>query len=196
MGDLAYPVQAVINSSILLSDGTRIGEFDEVFDIYSYKPGLVESADQLAPPRGVFCGSGAGQPLISLERAGMAWPQRFSVRVEASSSRSTNWQKFHLRYETRGERNTKRIRYDYLPTAGADYQTVIHDYGSDLTYRIDRRTGLCKIDRGVGFPDVNPLRDPISFFIKYEEDILTARGDVWEINGIRSKRYSNAIQFL
>ncbi|CAF2262284.1 unnamed protein product [Rotaria magnacalcarata] len=188
VGDFAHPVQALIQASALYPNGTRIGEFDEVFDVYAYRPGIVESAEQLAPPRGVFCNSGVGQQLVSLRDAGISWPERFNVRVEASSSRNTDIQKFHLRYDRGRERNTKRIRYDYLPRNGGDYVSVIHDYGANLTYNIDRRVGTCIIKRGVEVLDVSPTRDPVSFFIKYENELISSRERQWEYNGIRPCR--------
>ncbi|CAF3300199.1 unnamed protein product [Rotaria socialis] len=188
VGDFAHPIQALINASILYPNGSQFQEFDEVFDVYAYRPGIVESAEQLVPPKGVFCNSGVGQQLVSLRDAGISWPERFTVRVEASSSRSADIQKFHLRYDRGRERNTKRIRYDYLPRNGGDYVSVIHDYGTNLTYNIDRRVGTCIIKRGVDFPDVSPTRDPVSFFIKHENELISSRDRLWEYNGLRTCR--------
>ncbi len=189
VGDLAVPIQAIINASFVMPNGTQAIEVDEIFNVHSYRPGIVESSDQLAPPKGVFCDSGANQNLISLYDAGIEWPERFSVRVEASSSRSGQWQRFHLRYDNFQERGRRRIRYDYLPPGGEDYQSVIHDYGDNLTFIIDRRTGSCKINRGVEYPDVSPIRDPIGFFIKHERRfIFRERNRVWESNGLRRKK--------
>ncbi|CAF1004788.1 unnamed protein product [Rotaria sordida] len=188
VGDLAYPVQAIINASVLLPNGTQLGEFDEVFNVYAYRPGIIETTDQLAPPKGVFCASGSDQNLESLQDARIQWPERFSVRVDASSSRTPRWQRFHLRYDRGRERGSKRIRYDYSPGDGEDFESVIHDYGDNLTYIIDRRVGSCKINRGVEYPDVSPNRDPASFFIKHESRFFESRDKVWEFNGFRSCR--------
>ena len=194
VGDLAIPIQAIINISLVLPNGTQVVEVDEIFNVHSYRPGIIESAEQLAPPKGVFCDSGPDQNLISLHDAGIEWPERFTVRVEASSSRSGQWQRFHLRYDHLQERGPRRIRYDYLPPGSEDFQSVIHDFGDNLTYIIDRQTGLCQINRGVEYPDVSPTRDPIGFFIKHERRfIFRGRNRAWEFNGYRRKRKRNSL---
>ncbi|CAF4837002.1 unnamed protein product, partial [Rotaria magnacalcarata] len=58
-------------------------------------------------------------------------------------------------------------------------------YGANLTYNIDRRVGTCIIKRGVEVLDVSPTRDPVSFFIKYENELISSRERQWEYNGIR-----------
>ena len=190
VGNMAVPVQAIINASISFENGTQAVEFDEVFNVHAYRPGIIESTDQLAPPKGVFCKYNGSQSLATLSEIGIEWPDRFSVRVEASSSRSAQWQRFHLRYDRGGQRRGRRIRYDYLPAGSEDYRSVIHDYGENLTYSIDLRTGACGIGRLVPMPDVNPILNPIEFFIKYERDIISNnRGRVWEFNGYRGKHY-------
>lgn len=188
VGNMAVPVQAIINASFSFENGTQVAEFDEVFNVHSYRPGIIESTDQLAPPKGVFCKYNGTQTLASLSEIGIEWPDHFSVRVEASSSRSAQWQRFHLRYDRGRGRAGRRIRYDYLPTGSEDYRSVIHDYGENLTYSIDRRTGACGIGRLVPMLDVNPIRNPIEFFIKYERDFISNNpGKVWEFNGFRCK---------
>ncbi|CAF3370471.1 unnamed protein product [Rotaria sp. Silwood1] len=193
VGDIAFPVQAIINASVAFPNGTQVIEFDEIFNVYAYRPGIIENPTQLAPPKGVFCAFGPSQTLMSLQQAGIRWPDRFSVRVDASTSRNTRWQRFHLRYDRGRERGSRRIRYDYLPNDGEDFESIIHDFSDDLTYIIDRRTGTCKINRGVEYPDVNPIRDPASFFIKNEDRFFNSRDAVWEFNGYRPCR-GNAIQ--
>ncbi|CAF1537295.1 unnamed protein product [Adineta steineri] len=189
VGDLAVPIRAIINASVIFANGTQFAEVDEIFNVHSYRPSIIESNDQLSPPKGVFCDSGFGQHLISLRDAGIEWPERFSVRVEASTSRSEQWQRFHVRYQ-HPERGPRRIRYDYLPPGSTeDFQSIIHDFGDNLTYIIDHRVGSCKINRGVEYPDVNPILDPIGFFIKHERRfIYRGRDPIWELNGVRSCR--------
>jgi len=189
VGDLAVPVQALISASILMPNGTQAFEFDEVFNVLSYRPGIVESSDQLSPPKGVFCKSGNDQNLVSLQDVGIDWPDRFNVRVDASTSRSNRWRTFHLRYDEGQERGSRRLRYDYLPPGAEDYESVIHDYTENLTYVIDRRLGSCKIRRGVELLDVSPTVDPIGFFIRNEARfIFRQRAKVWEFNGYRGCR--------
>jgi hypothetical protein len=182
----AVPVQGIFNTSISLPNGTQVVEFDAIYNIYSYRFGIVESNDQLVPPKGIFCNSGPNQNLISLQDAGIQWPVRFGVRVEASTSRSSAWRGFHLRYERDRDSNSRRIRYDYIPPGAEDFQTVIHDYDANITYIIDRGIGSCTIQRGVEVPDVDPVQDPIRFFIKNEERFLYRSDDkIWEFNGFR-----------
>ncbi|CAF1132309.1 unnamed protein product [Adineta ricciae] len=188
VGDFAVPIQAIINASISFPNGTQAAEVDEIFNIHNYRPGIVESSDQLTPPKGVFCDSGLGQNLISLRDAGITWPDRFTVRVEASSSRSAQWQRFHLRYD-HPERGPRRIHYDFLPPGSEHYQSIIHDFGDNLTYTIDHSVGTCKITRGTESPDVDPIVDPIGFFIKNERRfIYRERERIWEFNGYRPCR--------
>ncbi|UJR30727.1 hypothetical protein I4U23_018247 [Adineta vaga] len=189
VGQYAHPIQAEITGSLDLPNGTQIAEVDELYNVISYRPYILETADALAPPKGVFCNSGPGQSLISLRDIGAGWPNRFSVRVEASTSRSERWQRFHLRYDSGRDGNSKRLRYDYAPPGSEDFVSVIHDYANDITYTIDRRAGACHVNRSVDIPDVSPTRDPIEFFIKNEARfIFDPPANAWEYNGFRSCR--------
>ena len=189
--DTAIPIHAIISASISFPNGTQAVEVDEIFNIHSYKPGITESSSQLAPPKGVFCSSGPGQNLISLRDAGIEWPARFSVRVEALSSRSTGWQRFHLRYDRGFSGGSKRIRYDYLPPGAEDYKSIIYDFDTNLTYTIDRHLGSCQINSGTEVPDVNPSVNPIGFFIKHENRFVSLPPlNSWESNGYRGKSNS------
>ena len=146
---------------------------------------FIETVEQLAPPKGVFCYN-AGQTLGSLAEIQVNWPDRFSVRVDASSSRSAQWQRFHLRYNRR-EGYGRIIRYDYLPPGSQDYRSVIHDYSTNVSYFIDLQTGNCRVRNSLEFFDVSPIRDPIDFFIKHDDIFILNRDDkIWEYNGIRS----------
>ncbi|CAF1146888.1 unnamed protein product [Adineta steineri] len=193
VGELAYPVQAIISASVDFPNGTQALEVDEVFNVLSYKPYIVETSVQLAPPKGVFCKTGEGQDLISLSDAHISWSNRFSVRVEASTSLSVQRQGFHIRYDSGRDGSSRRLRYDWQPPGSEDYQSVIHDYGNELTYTIDRRVGSCKIDAGTNIDDVNPGSNPIAFFIKNEAMFLYSPPEkAWEFNGLRACR-GNAI---
>ncbi|CAF0962698.1 unnamed protein product [Adineta ricciae] len=194
VGEYAHPIQADISGSFDFPNGTQIAEVDELYNVISYRSGIAESSSQLAPPKGVFCGSGQGQALVSLRDVGAGWPNRFSVRVEASTSRSTEWQRFHLRYDSGRDGSSRRLRYDYTPPGAEDFVSVIHDYANQLTYTIDRRAGSCRINRTVDIPDVSPTRDPIEFFIKNEgRFIFNPPENAWEFNGFRACR-GNTIQ--
>jgi hypothetical protein len=191
VGEYAVPIHASIKASYVLPNGTQMAEVDEVFNVLSYRPYILETASALSPPKGVFCSSGSGQELISLGDAGVEWPNRFSVRVEASTSRTTEWQRFHLRYDNGRDRDggSRRLRYDYMPPGAEDYHTVIHDYGNDLTYSIDRRVGSCRIRSGIRLPDVNPVIDPIRFFVENEDRFIYSPPEKkWERNGFRGKK--------
>ncbi|CAF4738921.1 unnamed protein product, partial [Rotaria sp. Silwood2] len=87
----AVPVQALVSASVVFPNDTQAFEVDEVFNVLSFRPGIMETADALAPPKGVFCASGPGQTLVSLKDVGVSWPNRFSVRVDTSTSRSSRW---------------------------------------------------------------------------------------------------------
>ncbi|CAF5002684.1 unnamed protein product [Rotaria sp. Silwood1] len=185
----AIPVQALISASVVFPNGTQAVEFDEVFNILSFRPGITETADALAPPKGVFCASGPGQTLVSLTDVGVSWPNRFSVRVDTSTSRSSRWQRFHLRYDQGRDGGSRRIRYDFMPPGSEDFQSIIHDYSDNVTYIIDQRVGSCKINAGVYVPDVSPISDPIRFFVKHEAYfIFNPPRNAWEYNGFRSCR--------
>jgi hypothetical protein len=182
---LAVPVHALINASIVNSDNIEVERYDATYNVYSYKSKVVETGDYFVPPRGVFC---KNENLKTLEEFGIQWPDYFSVRVEASTSRSTQWQRFHLRYDHNRQFNVRRLRYDYTPPGVQDFLSVIHDYGDNLTYTIDRTIGTCHISRGVEYPDVDPIRDPIGFFLKHEDQfIFNSRDRIWNFNGNRCK---------
>jgi len=188
VGDLGVPIQAVINGSFVFPNNTQRFEFDEVFNVLSFQPSLIQTTYQITPPRGVFCDNVRPQDLVSLRDVGIRWPYRFNVRIEASTSRSTDWQRFHLFYHRGDGDSSSRLRYDYLPQGSEDYQSVIHDYTDNLTYIIDRRLGTCQINRGVEIPDVNPLVDPIRFFVKNEATFLfNPPENAWEKKGSRRK---------
>ncbi|CAF5102569.1 unnamed protein product, partial [Rotaria sp. Silwood1] len=133
---------------------------------------IMEYSNELSPPKGVFCASGPGQNLVSLKDAGVGWPNHFSVRVEASTSRLSQWERFHLHYDQGREGASRRLRYDYMPPGAEDFQSVIHDYTDNLTYIMDLRVGSCKINNGVEIPDVSPVSDPIRFFVKNEAQFI------------------------
>ncbi|CAF3591913.1 unnamed protein product, partial [Rotaria sp. Silwood1] len=185
----AIPVQALVSASVVFPNGTQAFEVDEVFNVLSFRPGIIETTDALAPPKGVFCASGPGQTLVSLKDVGVSWPNRFSVRVDTSTSRSSRWQRFHLRYDQGRDGGSRRLRYDFMPPGSEDFQSIIHDYSDNLTYIIDQRIGSCKINAGVYIPDVNFIYDPIRFFVKHEAHfIFNPPENAWEFNGFRSCR--------
>jgi hypothetical protein len=191
VNDMAVPVQGLVSASIVSPDGTQNIEIDEVFNILSYKPGIIETPDSLAPPKGVFCSNSESiQNLVSLSEVGVSWPRRFSVRIDVSTSRSSQWQTFHLRIDQNRER--KRIRYDYVPTGEEDFRTIILDYKDNLTYSIDRQLGSCVITTGTEYPDVSPTRKPIEFFIKHENMLISKPMEkAWEFNGYRSEFFND-----
>ncbi len=189
VGDMSVPIQAFINRSSVYPNNTQIAVVEQVFNVLSYRPHLIESTNPLTPPKGVSC-NGIPQPqLVSLSDVGIRWPYRFNVRVEVSTSQSAQWQRFHLYYHQGDNDATSRVRYDYLPHGLEDFQSVIHDYTDNLTYIIDRRLGTCEINRGVEIPDVDPLVDPIRFFIKNQVTLqLNPPERVWENKGLLRKR--------
>ncbi|CAF3474627.1 unnamed protein product [Rotaria sp. Silwood1] len=188
------PIQALISASYDFPNGTQAAEVDEVYNVLAYRSGIMESSNDLSPPKGVFCASGPGQNLVSLKDAGVGWPNHFSVRVETSTSRSSRWERFHLHYDQGREGASRRLRYDYMPPGAEDFQSVIHDYTDNMTYIMDLRVGSCKINNGVEIPDVSPVSDPIRFFVKNEAQfIFNPPENAWEFNGYRPCR-GNAIR--
>lgn len=186
VGEYAVPVQAIINASTVDEADVQTLEYDEVFNILSYRPSLSQMTMSIPQPRGVYCENVTQDQLVSLDDVGIRWPYRFNVRIEASTSQRTEWDRVHLYYHQGDDAASGRLRYDYLPPGGEDYQTVIHDYTDNLTYTIDRYIGTCEIDRGVEIPDVDPLYNPIRFFIKNEAQfIVIPAGKVWEDRGSR-----------
>lgn len=186
--NFAVPIQGIIQASVALENGTIIAEADEIYNVFDFKQGIQESASDLSPPKGVFCTGGDPAALVSLDQLGIYWPDFFSVRVETSTTRLSKWERFHLRYDSGRRSGSRRIRYDYLPSGADDFRSVIHDYTDNLTYSIDRRVGSCQVTRGVEYPDVSPLRNPIEFFIKHERHtIFDPPKNRWQFNGYRCK---------
>ena len=182
--DLAVPVQGVINASLVFPNGTQLVEVDSVFNILSYKPGITETTGALSPPKGVFCSTGPDQNLMSLSDVGIAWPRRFSVRIEVLTSHRSTWQTFHLRLDETGDH--KRIRYDFMPVGAEDFRTIIVDYKENLTYTIDRQVGSCEIRTSIDYPDVDFTVQPIEFFIKHQNLLISdPPKKAWEFNGYR-----------
>ncbi|CAF0789260.1 unnamed protein product [Adineta steineri] len=189
VGEYAVPIQALVIGSFHAPNGTRIIEFDQVFNVHGYRHGIMGENDALSPPKGVFCNRDQGQNLISLKDAGISWPDHFSVRVQFLTSRTAQWGSFHLYYDQSRADNSRRLRYDYIPFGTEDFISVIHEYNDNLTYVIDRRIGTCRISRGVDIPDVVPFYDPVRFFIKNEAKfIFNPPQKAWEYNGVRSCR--------
>ena len=186
VNDLAVPVQGIVNASIDFPNGTQILEVDSVFNVLSYKPGVTEDVTALSPPKGVFCSTGADQNLVTLGDIGISWPRRFSVRIEALTTHRSAWQTFHFRLDETGDR--KRIRYDFMPVGAENFRTIILDYKDNLTYSIDRQVGSCEIRAGTDFPDVDFISQPIEFFIKHQEKLISdPPKKAWEFNGYRSE---------
>ncbi|CAF2467235.1 unnamed protein product [Rotaria sp. Silwood2] len=182
------PIQAIISGSKDLQNGTQLIEIDKIYNVLAYRPGIRETSDALSPPKGVFC-ENPGQTLVSLKDVSVGWPNHFSVRVETSTSRSSRWERFHLRYDQGRDGNSRRLRYDYMPPGAEDFRSVIHDYTDNVTYTIDLRVGSCTITSGVEIPDVSPIRNPIEFFVKHEAYfILNPPENAWEFNGFRPCR--------
>ena len=186
--EYAIPIQAIVNASTVDEADVQTLENDEIFNILSYRPSLSQLAMSIPQPRGVYCDNVTEEQLVTLADVGIRWPYRFNVRIDASTSERSEWQRVHLYYHQGDDAASGRLRYDYLPPNGEDYTSVIHDYTDNLTYTIDRHIGTCQITRGVEIPDVDPLHDPIRFFIKHEARfIITPPEKVWEDRGSRRK---------
>lgn len=189
VGERAVPIYGHIVISKSLPNGTEILRTDERVNVEFFKPGIVEGNDALSAPKGVLCQIPNDTSLVSLTEVGIRWPDRFTVRVEATSSRSSRWERFHVSYVSRRSGENPFVRYDFLPEGAEDYRSIIHDEEQKLTYTIDQRRGTCRITRRVPDPDVSPILNPIEFFIKYAEDYIfyPSTGRFWSVNAVRSK---------
>ncbi|CAF0852255.1 unnamed protein product, partial [Didymodactylos carnosus] len=146
----SYPVQGRSRTSIMVN-GSHIAEVDAVLNVFSYKPGIVEQADYFTPPKGVLChGLVKDEDLVSLEDQGIQWPNLFSVRIGASTSKQMLWRNFHLRYNAQ----RKILRYDYKPI-GNNLQEVVIDHETQHKYTIDRTTGACQITKNLEYDNVD-----------------------------------------
>ncbi|CAF2817251.1 unnamed protein product [Rotaria sp. Silwood2] len=84
----------------------------EILNIFSYKTRIIKT--DLIPPKSIFCNDLIPtDQLISLQDIGIKFPDKFSVRIDASTSFQQLWHSVHLHYYLTDER--KLIRYDYTP---------------------------------------------------------------------------------
>lgn len=186
VNEAAVPIEMISRSSLSNPDGDEYFQVEEIFNFYAYRPGITQSIDQLLPERTTFCSNGADQNLISLREAKMIWPSRFSVRVQASTSRSNSFQHFRLTFNNGPEHDARIVRYDYLPIGNENYRSLIFDHELNLTFSIDEQAGSCRIERMTHLPDVDPTVDPVGFFIKHERRfLLDLDARLWESNGER-----------
>ena len=183
------------NYSIPVQRVTRHRGDDEilqVLNVFSYRP-MITSED-LTPLEGVYCdGLVADDDHWSLQDAGMVFPKKFSVRIDASTSAQQLWRSVHLRYHSSSER--KLIRYDYTPNDNTESPvTVILDIREEAprSYKINRRTGSCEINQTIDtIPTTAILHEPIEMLIKYENFLLSdpPRG-IFQHSGDRACRGS------
>ncbi|UJR27449.1 hypothetical protein I4U23_008738 [Adineta vaga] len=161
------PIQSILKRK---SDGAIL----QVMNIFSYKTMLTSTAFVL--PSGIFCEKLIpADDLLSLQDIGINFPEKFSVRIDASSTSQHLWHTVHLRYYSSNE--SKFIRYDYTPFDNTQNPvTIILDYteGSSRSYKIDRRTGSCIINDSVEIVLMTSiLHNPIETLIKYQNLLLT-----------------------
>ena len=155
------PVQRIIKQK---ENGTIL----QILNIFSYKTMITRT--DLTPPRGIFCQNliPPGE-LLSLQDSGMIFPEKFSVRIDASTTSQLLWHSAHFRYHASNER--KLIRFDYTPSDNTlNRKTIIIDMADDIirSYIIDRRTGSCVINDSVDIILSSAiLHNPIEALIKY-----------------------------
>jgi hypothetical protein len=181
----SIPVQRILKRK---DDGTIL----QVMNIFSYKPMITRT--DLTPPRGILCKElvPPGE-LLSLQDYGMVFPNKFSVRIDASTTAQQLWHSVHLRYYASNER--KFLRYDYTPNDNTQNpRTIILDYTDDAlrSYTIDRRTGSCVINNTVEIIlATSILHNPIETLIKYENLLLSNPPHrLFQYSGERSCRSS------
>ncbi|CAF2347750.1 unnamed protein product [Rotaria sp. Silwood2] len=146
----------------------------EILNIFSYKTRIIKT--DLIPPKSIFCNDLIPtDQLISLQDIGIKFPDKFSVRIDASTSFQQLWHSVHLHYYLTDER--KLIRYDYTPFDNTQNSiTMILDYSENAScsYKIDRRTGLCIINESIAMNSLTSiLHNPIETLIKYEDILLS-----------------------
>ncbi|CAF1560284.1 unnamed protein product [Rotaria magnacalcarata] len=186
--NISIPLGYAMNTSIVPNDGSQNLEFNEITNIYSFKPTIMESSDFFAPPRGTFCPN-LVPDLVSLSDLGIEWPLRYTVRIDATTSRGVRANPLHLTVDNNPD--TKRARFDYMIDNENNYETVVIDYREQIKYVIDRTRGSCRIVQGVGWPDVNPESKPIEFFLKLKETMLDQPPvNAWQYRGVRLCRGS------
>ncbi|CAF4356349.1 unnamed protein product [Rotaria socialis] len=186
--NISIPLGYAMNTSIVPNDGSQNLEFNEITSIYSFKPTIMETSDFFAPPRGTFCPNLVPE-LVSLSDLGIEWPLRYTIRIDATTSRGIRANPLHLTVDNNPD--TKRARFDYLIDNENNYETVVIDYREQIKYVIDRTRGSCRIVQGVGWPDVNPESKPIEFFLKLKETMLDQPPiNAWQYRGVRLCRGS------
>ncbi|CAF0809093.1 unnamed protein product [Adineta steineri] len=166
--NFSIPVQIIKRQK---SDGVIL----EVTNIFSYKT-IITKTHLISPPSGIFCVNlTAADDLISLQDVGINFPERFSVRIDVSSTSQFLWHSVHLRYLSLN--GQKFIRYDYTPFDNTQNPvTIILDNtdGVQRSYKIDRHTGSCIINDSVEIVLTSSvLHNPIETLIKYESLLLT-----------------------
>jgi hypothetical protein len=145
----------------------------KVLNIFNYKTMISKTTS--TPPSGIFCENLVPEgELLSLQDIGINFPDKFSVRIDASSTSQLLWHSVHLRYRSSNER--KLIRYDYTPFDNTQNPVkIILDYTKDAprSYKIDRRTGSCIINESIDIIFLTSvLHNPIETLIKYEDLLL------------------------
>ncbi|CAF0759747.1 unnamed protein product [Adineta ricciae] len=161
------PVQSLLKRK---SDGVVL----QVMNIFNYQITLTSTAFVL--PGGIFCENLVpADDLSSLQDVGMNFPDRFRVRIDASSTSQLLWHSVNFRYYSSNE--DKFIRYDYTPFDNTKNPvTIIIDYtqGASRSYKIDRRTGSCIINDSVEIVlATSVLHNPIEMLIKYQNLLMT-----------------------
>lgn len=160
------------------------GFISEVLNVFNYKTQITKT--DLSRPKGVFChGFIPDDQLIKLEDFGIKLPDKFGIRVDASTSVQQLWHTAHLYYHVTSER--KLIRYDYKSFDNTlNPMTIILDDTQDAPrlYTIDRRTGSCMINETSGLLSfLSILRQPIESLIKYNDFFLSTAPKLFQYTG-------------
>lgn len=187
VSNISIPLGYVTNSSIATDDGSINLQFDEITNIYSFKPQIIESSDFFVPPKGIFCPNFASL-LANLSDLGIQWPVRYSVRIHSTTSRGIRENPLRLIVDNNLE--TKRARFDYKTDNKDNYKTVILDYQENIKYVIDKIDGSCDIVQGIDWNNFNPEWKPAHFFFKLKETMLDQPPkNAWQYRGIRRNYY-------
>ncbi|CAF1199686.1 unnamed protein product [Didymodactylos carnosus] len=132
----SIPIQRILRRK---SDNSSL----QIDNFFSYRVNISHIA--VAPPKGIFCKD--WMPFygwVSASNMGIQFSQRFSVRIDMSTSIKQLWRSIHLRYYKLDERQL--VHYDYTPNdLTRSPLSIIFDYAdaSLLAYTIDRCIGSC-----------------------------------------------------
>ena len=190
----SVPIHILLRYTFTRPNNTISDIYKATIHVTGFKPGITAISSTLMKPKGVFCSRGPHDPsLVSFNDTSIFWPNRFSVRIDVSTSRSDAWESFKFYSDRSNDRTI--LRYDYFLKRADILATLILDVTNNLTYTMNQQTGTCHFHRGIKFDDVNPIYRPVDFFVKNEPSFI--RNPLvrsWSFDGIRGTSFIVAFQ--